>query len=996
MNCFIVSLFAMVSSIRLFLAHAEMLSSWNDLDGKFRYKFLPESCSDGTFRNDYDMDHTILGQLITRRGSSNDEIQCAPSMGILRSSTNSMSITQDRSGIVSEQSVGEFFVTNSGITMELWIKPSFRLDPTPILSIGRNESSIQDSVINICDHEGYDFQLLQIGTKFIAVFRTNDEWFEGCHMIRSDISAGELTHVLISLQDGNQSMYVHSKSQGQQHRLVTANANEPFTDALTHWALEKDYIWLLQYPHTAPAQNSSQTHQGPIIYQLSLYPHYATTQDEVDQLILQGLYATTPYAYNQSVTLLEDADDGSQSVEWYSKPASPSDVKQSINAPRIGWIDTEVRDMLLLLIGRVNQDTLTRLFSLLATPLKTVYVYLTNLPEQGTLYFLQGGVPHALDNLTITSNFILLGSAPVEDMLIYLPPHNMYSAKDAHTPFATFNYCISLSPIFEAQQCNSSASVHIHIESVNDPPVALPVPLTTVIEGHQMNGSSRKISLLGRDVDFNDTITAVQITQYPVHGYLHLAVPTFRKDLLRHGTPLHSLEDYTVFGEEAVYVNYIWDPSTGSTVVRDTTIKDQFNFRVRDRFGIWSIEETVNLEIVSAVTAFVESNTVVVEESTRETIVWKGKDTSRYHRQLGFLIEKTPSPKVGELIDPTTLQGIQAGDILHSVYGESTLSRSVEVYFQPSNDFCDKRTIQRTFHDGEVHLRAIALVNDTIVSVSYPQIQRISVICVLNVLDLQLNQPHLSLVESKLRTLSTSGCSGYNYSTSLLPNPAFCQDTLVISGISVTNKNDKAERIVVTVSTQYGYLTFNDKFWNLTELLLGRQRMASGTISFYAYPDDLINIFSNLHYQCFSAGTDKIDFELQYGNCTEQELKDRHGSFQSATCQVLRKSISVTIRRDDKKYKPATRIVVGFPWQILFCLLVYPALYIAFSYLHCSISGSDDETVVEGSPLEPIERFIQHEDENGMFYYEDTWNGTVRWDLPPCEDFVRYEDTAEE
>jgi hypothetical protein len=35
---------------------------------------------------------------------------------------------------------------------------------------------------------------------------------------------------------------------------------------------------------------------------------------------------------------------------------------------------------------------------------------------------------------------------------------------------------------------------------------------------------------------------------------------------------------------------------------------------------------------------------------------------------------------------------------------------------------------------------------------------------------------------------------------------------------------------------------------------------------------------------------------------------------------------------------------------------------------------------------------VQHEDEHGMFYYEDTLDGTVRWDLPTGEDFVRYED----
>ena len=86
--------------------------------------------------------------------------------------------------------------------------------------------------------------------------------------------------------------------------------------------------------------------------------------------------------------------------------------------------------------------------------------------------------------------------------------------------------------------------------------------------------------------------------------------------------------------------------------------------------------------------------------------------------------------------------------------------------------------------------------------------------------------------------------------------------------------------------------------------------------------------------------------------------------------------------------------MVGVPWAILFCLFVYPTIYIAITYAQCSVSIKDDETVVEGSPLEPEERFIRHEDEHGMFYFEDTWDGSVRWDLPPGEDFVRFQDVV--
>jgi hypothetical protein len=210
--------------------------------------------------------------------------------------------------------------------------------------------------------------------------------------------------------------------------------------------------------------------------------------------------------------------------------------------------------------------------------------------------------------------------------------------------------------------------------------------------------------------------------------------------------------------------------------------------------------------------------------------------------------------------------------------------------------------------------------------------------------------------------------------------------------VTLTSYDRRAVLARVTLSTGSGFLTFNDRYWNRTEPIVGRQRMASHAVSFWAYPEDVTDILSNLHYQSYTTGIDRVNFEIQYGNCTDTDVQQKQGSYRTPTCQVLRDSIPVTVLRDNARYDSKTKFVVGLPWQILFCLLAYPAVFLAIKYVQCSVSVADDETVVEGSPLDPVERFIQHEDDNGMFYYEDTWDGSVRWDLPPGEDFVRFQD----
>jgi len=946
-----------------------------------RYTFLPGGCSEGIFGNEYS--NSFLDGLIIANQSTT--IECAPSLGVRMASSQVENGEDVLVGIFSEDTFDKVFTTEHGIAVELWWKPSLNLEPTTLLTIGADNgwnATTKPPGVTVCERESFDLQLVQVGSQLVAIFRTSDEWFEGCHMVRINVTPGELMHVVVSLSNHDQRIFVNGNE-------TQFSSQEPFINDLSHWNGGKSRVYLFHYPATPQINTSSEM----TIYRLALYDGVINSEG-AELLMLRGLPSTPPFAYDQSVTVQEDADDGTHSVEWYALPALPTDATQLLNAPRIGWIDAEVRKLLSESIDwDANADDLGWIYWILKTELDPVYVYLTSLPEIGQLYHASDRSPLAADGQVEYGAPVLipLGPAPVEEALIYLPPHNVFSKADNY--LASFTFCLSTTPIFDAIQCSSKATVSIHVEPVNDPPVALPVNSSTIVTEGIIVDPSTKIQLQGRDVDFNDTITAVEITRPPAHGSLQLAVPTFRQDLLRHGTSLESL-NHVVTGEDPVYVNYIWDPADVKEVIRGMLVKDYFRFRVRDRAGLWSAEETVEVQIATAVTGNAEAQ-VIVEEDTKGELEWRGIDSSGYNRQMGFFIEKLTSPSVGSLVDPDTLDLLQAGNIVDASEYHSTKESSARLLFLPSKDFCHSSNAdEEEKNDVDIRFRAVAIVNDTVVSVSDSVSQLITVSCVLDVISLTLPLSKISVLETSLRRTATDPCYASNFTGETLVEdcPDACEAAVVLPTVTVTSKDRKADRARVTVTTKSGYLSFNSAFWNRTDSIEGRQRMAAGAVSFFAYPEDLTGILSSLRYQSYTAGTDSIDFEIRYGDCIDSDVGERPGSFRTASCQVVRQSIEVSVLRDNAKYESETRIVVGLPWQIFFCLLAYPALYLAVTYLQCSISGEDEETVVEGSPLAPNERFIQHEDEHGMFYYEDTWNGSVRWDLPTGEDFVRFED----
>lgn len=1011
------------------------------------YHFFPEVCNVGyaspaeiktSSSNSSSLDHptslVVNGWMSTGSGlpnynsstestdirisGGNGSFRCAPSFGVstIRRTEGapSMSSQGTLDEILSTQFPSSIQNTPKSLALEMWLKPeavtSASTSVYPVLTIGKNhpnviktESSAQGSSdgldsIAVCDSNSFDFQLSIIDSMWVAIYRVSEQnstgFFDPCRTVTfGPIVWSRMAHVVVSLVNRQQIVYLNGQ----------VASTTSYSYSLAEWSIQENGLHLLGYRQRAMIDMdqfstplSMSLVASTTIYQLGISTS-AVTLEEAQYRLDSGLPSTLPFAYDQRLIVNEDAErvPGSHDLLWYrtgvSGPIAVAEAARLVG-PLVGSIDRDVQEI----ITASRKERKTKTFGPLLA-LHAAHVYVTSLPSIGNLYLVNGNASIQLSAGTSSGESAILipvGVEPVKD-LVYIPPHNVDSENDEDDSFlSTFQFCIAEKVIFEVGLCASSGMIHIHVAAVNDPPVAHSVLQTVVREGlSHIHEASSKIPLLASDVDAHDAVQQVEITQPPAFGDLFLAVSSFRQDLLPHFTPMSDL-NFSISGSDPVYVKYVWNPKAhGSRILQGTTVKDSFVFRVKDKHGQWSIEEPIEVVVISAVRGSTDTMVTVEEDSVGE-LKWTGNDTSGFNRQLRFYLEHIPLPDVGTLVDPETNHVVKAGTIIQSIVS-FPYDMSPLVQFHPTSNFCHNKTSPLKY-DTEVRFRVVALDGDAVVSASDPVTQLITVACELDVISMKVPSERIWVVESKLDRETYDSCRGaFAYLVPSNESLPLCNSSAIINGIEATSVDLQSNVVLVSVWTTMGFLSFNLYHWNLTEPVKGRPTMAYGRISFYAYPDDLSRIFSGLLYQSYFAGTDRVEVELLYGNCTlANQAILRHEVFQLSTCQVVRDSIVVEILRDENKYKSETRIVFGFPWQILFCLFVYPVLYTATVFLEGTFAGDhdDEDTVVEGSPLEPVERFIQHEDEFGMFYYEDTLDGTVRWDLPTGEDFIRKED----
>jgi hypothetical protein len=943
-----------------------------------QYSFSPDQCVEGSFANSLSPNDAAA-----RLARAPNTTSCAPSQSLgVTNAKSATSAGQDgaRAGLYLQGSIGTLLErvqsNDNGLTLELWFKPATNdTGLRPIVTLGQ-EGPVLNS-LNYCDSNTLDFQMAQRGGVLEIYYRTSDLFFEPCQrytLVDMPLPANKLAHVMISLQDAHQQVFVN----GQASDILT----QSFQNDLSHWSTidRGGKLHLLAYQQAGIWKGS--------LYQFGIYPGiYAT--GGVQERLLAGLPPSLPYAVSRTVRINEDAEygAGSHSAEWYTRASAVAEAVR-INLQGV-WLDQEVRELL----DSINLES--------SSPLTNVYVYVTALPETGRLY-LPDDYGRALDDSSSesTSGILVPVSMDPSGEVVYLPPPNQYS-DSTEDVFATFGYCVVAFSVFNAQQCDS-AEIRVIVDPVNDPPIALPVEPVTVFEGVETLDTP-KILLSGMDVDAGDVISSIQVIQPPAHGHLILSVSSFRKDRVLHGTHL-SVLDFTVGAEDPVYVKYIWNPNYDH-VVQGNHVHDSFHFRVADRAGLWSTEKMVEVKVVSAVTAIADSSFTVREDSRQQmNLLWHGRDASGYQRRLGYYVEFAPASNVGVLLDPSTQKPISSGTML--VNQEAfPYNAGVNVTFVPSPNYCNshKTTLDGPTSGSQILFRAVAVAGDgdTVVSTSDVVTQPIRVECVIDTLSMTGPSGPFQLKQTSLHRAASDPCHGSLFDP-VVTDLAACDAAAVINGIHGSSTDRHVEQARVTVLAGSGYLTFNEQSWNLARPIYGRRAVGANNVTFLANPEDLAAIFSHLHFQSYHQGTDAIDILLEYGDCSPALVNRSAMPFQTADCQFLRHTIAVVVGEDENAGAITTQLVMEFPWQILLCMLGYPALYyiLVQGDARWELRWGDDETVTAPDDADEqdgnLPDWIQHKSDTGEFYYENTANGSVTWTAPVGERYIRWRGDEEE
>lgn len=845
-----------------------------------------------------------------------------------------------------QQNLLDVLEIDHGLSVDAWFESALANDQwRPILTLG-DLSHADPNGLSMCTRQGSHLIIAARGSRLSVWYRTDEAPpLEPCQRILLDIEPDQLQHGVVTLGEEQQQVYINGQA------ILSPPLARPFRGNVRHWPRPVQ-LWLLDNAGMGVWQGT--------LYRVALADD-SLTRDEVLENLRQGLPSTLPTALDVTVKINEDAEEtpGSHDAAWY-RQSSPIDDATRVTLP-VDWIDERVHQLQVTILA--------------VEPLDPYFVYVTGLPDAGCLY--------RFDETRIgcggSSNHTSL--APIDHrppQVIYLPPLNQNSASGWEPRVI---YCVSPVALFDPNQCVSIGTVTIVVDPVNDPPVAERVPPVRVPEGVEMLNTPL-IRLTGTDVDEDDGVSRLQITQQPRYGRLILTIRSFRSDGLLHGLALSELD--IVNGGDPVYVKYIYDPTT-PLVVRDNATMDTFSFRVADQSGTWSVEESVEVTIVSALTAKAADAVVDEDSSVSMNLAWYGRDESGYQRDIGFLVAAAPAAEAGRLIDPETQRELKAGDLVQA-RDTYPYTNGTRLMFVPSVDFCTDPVANTGV---ELRFRTVAFPEDSnqsVISVSDLRVQTIRVRCLIDAISLTI-----PVAAYSLRALSPDNASVTPCLASEL-DPTGCNSAIALDKIMVETKDRHPRMATVTIWVDLGFLTFNPLFWNVTLVSKGRRSLANGEITFVANPAYLTNILSGLVYQSFVAGNEDIVVLVRYGNCSDFAPFHRlRQAVQTSHCQILRSTISITVTGNERRMYSSS-LVSGFPWQIVFCLIVYPTVYYALAKVTdgcCSRRSSrDDGTVVPGD----IQWIQYYNEESGDYYYENVVTGEVTWRAPVDEAFVPWSD----
>ncbi|CAB9516842.1 Inherit from NOG: domain protein [Seminavis robusta] len=880
-------------------------------DALARYTFTTAACNEGSFP---DTAHHLEVPLPSL-GRNREYTKCSKGLGVeavpyVDASVNSNVPLwlEQKDGL---NDILQHVARNDwGISFELWLKPIVGDEPrvaeSVIFAIGSPSSADEDKS-NDCDELG----LWESNGKLQISLRTSDPFVPSCvTSLVSDFSIrpGKLIHLVISIRDGHQRVFVNGKGQ--------SFANEHFSLDSLRSATAMTFF--------SSVNNSIGTWQGSL-YQFSIYDN-ALLQTEVEQSLTAGLVGDIPHSIPYEVVLNEDAEAEPEShpIEWYFSPQSVTSLSldDTQDIQKIPLSLRPVQDEINTLLAAANLTLIND------NTLLTVFAYITALPSKGSLFHHKDEGFVELHH-TNDEPFALFLEDP--DSLVYLPTHSEHSELPGSV-YTTISYCVSTRVIFDPVQCDPSV-ISIVVDEVNDPPIAIanPASLQAVEGGDTLEMAS--IQLGGSDVDRQDSVTFIQITSPPKWGKLMLRVTTFRDDGLPHGTLFSPANNFTVASHgssESVYVKYLFngiDPGTSQHQgIPGNDAMDYFRFRVSDQQGAWSLEQTVHIDIMSAVETVTPKSIQKLSGDEPTAINFNATDASGYERPLALFFDTIPNEDIGWLVETNSNSILRPGSVAPV---ETALS------FLPNASFCSDK-----YDPGittRVNYRAVALMNDKVTSVSTSVIQSFEMQCPKPIIDVTSTSKTIHLYAFSLYSINQTNCRVPLYESLHSSESRICDEAATVDGvrpISATRRSLGYE-VVVTVLPESGYITFSEVSWHKVRLFKGRRAMASENVTFAASLEDLEEVFDGMTYRSILPGNHSLEITIQYEGCLVNEHFNQTesgvgGTGHDESCPKISLAIPVIVEEGDRDDAPVS---IKFPIEVVLPWFGYPLVYFLWFYV---------------------------------------------------------------
>jgi hypothetical protein len=230
-----------------------------------------------------------------------------------------------------------------------------------------------------------------------------------------------------------------------------------------------------------------------------------------------------------------------------------------------------------------------------------------------------------------------------------------------------------------------------------------------------------------------------------------------------------------------------------------------------------------------------------------------------------------------------------------------------------------------------LRVAAVAEQDDVILSWSDPLQHELVWDCPVDGVHLSAPRTTLSVNQVTLRKMVSSDCGSPRNNATGQSLTNFCKeeaDVLTISDIVVESTDGNVDSVIVLAAVDHGLLTItNQSAWDPRSL---QGRPWVNRLVLEAHPKAVTAALSSLVYQSYRPGPDSLTIQVLYGSCNRTDL-----NYSGPDCQVASRVMEIVVIPSVRGDPVDSRLFHASFGPMLFCLFVYPLLYLVWIRLEC-------------------------------------------------------------